>query len=113
MFKPVRVDEPLDVARRGADVYDERSLWWRHERFHRLYLRDPGGQRPLFADERDALQRRLLDERPTGAESFRLADEALASWSARLDAAQVRERRPAALRWYWARQNRAAQIVLS
>ena len=58
LFKPVRVDEPLDLGPPPTDRADARSLWWRHERLHRRVMRDPARLRPLFADERDAVEAR-------------------------------------------------------
>ena len=54
LFKPVRVDEPLDLGAPPTDHADSLSLWWRHERLHRQVMRDPARLQPLFATERDA-----------------------------------------------------------
>ena len=42
LFKPVRVAEPvaLDPGVTATDRFDDDVAWWRHERYHRLALRD-------------------------------------------------------------------------
>ena len=65
IFKPFRVDEPVDLGRSPDDRFDERTLWWRHERLHRWALRDPAAALPLFSGERDEVERRWL-ARPAG-----------------------------------------------
>ena len=71
LFKPVVVDDPLDLGKEPADVYDEATLWWRHERFHRLVMRDPERAHALFAGERDALEAGWLAEPPEPANPTR------------------------------------------
>jgi secernin len=63
LFKPVRVDQPLDLGPPPTDRADG-SLWWAHERFHRLVVQDPAAAAPHFAPERDALERQWLADPP-------------------------------------------------
>ena len=57
LFKPVVVGHPLpDIGPPPTDRYDDKSLWWRHERLHRKALADFPAAMALIAAERDALE---------------------------------------------------------
>jgi hypothetical protein len=101
LFKPVRVEEPLDLGPPPGDRADSRSLWWRHERLHRRVLRDPARLRPLFAGERDAIEARWLAAPPEPSAAFAEGDRALAEWSAKVAAAAGPDTRPRTVRRYW------------
>lgn len=109
IFKPVRVDEPIDV--RGADprgAEPDRSLWWRAERLHRATMRDPARLAPRFTPERDAMERGFFADYPPSMEAFARADEALARWTKDvLDARDDRDVRPAWARRYWKKREPA------
>ncbi len=109
LFKPVRVDEPLDVGQ-PTDRADERSLWWRHERLHRAVLRDPARLLPLIAAERDAVEARWLAAPPEPAAAFAEGDQLLAAWTRRVAAADVRDTRPWWARRYWRLRDRRAGL---
>jgi dipeptidase len=114
LFKPVRVDNPVDLGAPPTDRADSLSLWWRHERLHRQVMRDPARLRPLFAAERDAIEARWCAEPPESAVAFAEGDRLLAEWSARVTAAAGRDTRPPAVRRYWRlRAGRAASPVSS
>lgn len=97
LFKPVRPEDPIDPA-------PDEGLWWRHERLHRMAMRDPS--RVRFLPERDALERRWLAEPPTSAEAFALGDELLERWTAELG--EPDDRRPWWVRRYWRERERTA-----
>jgi dipeptidase len=105
IFKPVRVDQPLDLGPSPTDVADGGSLFWRHERLHRAVMRDPARLLPLFSAERDEVERRWLASPPEPAAAFAEADRLLATWTARvlprIEAEHVRDVRPAWVRRYW------------
>jgi hypothetical protein len=101
LFKPVSVDQPLDVGE-PTDRADERSLWWRHERLHRRVMRDPVDLLPVFADERDELEQRWLhDPSIASEEAFSEADGALGCWTQAVAGRNVSDRRPRWVRRYW------------
>jgi len=52
LFKPIRVDRPLDLGPDPTDRCDGHSLWWRHEALHRLVASDPA-LIGLYAPERN------------------------------------------------------------
>jgi len=112
LFKPVRIDEPLDLGPTPTDKADEQSLWWRHERLHRIVMRDPARLSPLFAHERDEVEARWLAEPPEPAAAFHTGDQMLADWIDRLNAKPSPDRRPPFVRRYWSRRNRWAKLEL-
>jgi secernin len=111
IFKPVRVDEPLDLGPTPQDVVDDGAVWWRHERLHRTVVRDPGRLLPLYARERDDLERRWFASPPTSAAAFAEADRRTADWLARVMAAVTRDVRPAYVRRYWRARDRRAGLA--
>jgi secernin len=109
IFKPVCLDQPLDLGTVPTDRYDPASLWWRHERFHRRVMRHPLTTFPTFIAERDTLERAWLGSLPDPASAFAEADAVLARWEARLPA--VEDRRPLVVRRYWAVRDRRAGLA--
>ena len=101
LFKPFRVEQPVDLGPPPGDRFDPRTLWWRHERLHRRALRDPARAYPLFAPERDELERRWLDGSPDSADAVAEADELLEHWVESVDSAVTRDVRPPWVRRYW------------
>jgi hypothetical protein len=109
LFKPVQVEEPLDLGPFPTDRADE-SLWWRHERLHRQYLRDPDGLGPLFLPERDEIEARWLKEPPEPAAAFSAWGEALSRWVEAVGAAGNGDVRPGSARRYWQKRNQVAGL---
>ena len=110
IFKPVRIDDPLDLGPAPTDCADPESLWWRHEDLHRSVLRDPAQLLPLFADERDHIEAQWLADHPTPRDAFAAADLALAEWIERVKATPVEDVRPFWARRYWQLRNRRARL---
>ncbi len=110
LFKPVRVDEPLDLGPEPTDHFDPACLWWRHEVLHRRVLRDPARLAPRFVPERDALETRWLADPPPPAEAFAEADRLLARWTEAVWADDVGDTRPWWARRYWATRDRRADM---
>lgn len=109
LFKPVAVDEPLDLGATPGDRADT-SLWWRHERLHRQALRDPERLLPLFTRERDELERAWTRTRPKPADAFAEADRVLDTWQRRVSAAAGPDARPGWVRRYWKTRNTRAGV---
>lgn len=113
LFKPVRVEEPLDLGPAPTDRADDASLWWRGERLARLVARDPARLLPLFAEERDALEAAWLADPPEPAKAFAEGDRLLAAWTARVAAAaEAADVRPVFARRYWAVRDERAGLRL-
>lgn len=121
LFKPVSVTAPivsLGSLGRGVpgDVADDASLFWRHERLHRLVLRHPRLLLPPLAAARDAVEALWRAAPPTPEEAFREGDALLESW---LDEARQRLRdaghppseRPAYVERYWRRRDAWAGLT--
>lgn len=97
IFKPLWLGTDLpDTGPQPSGTYDEASLFWRHEVLHRATLRDYAMRLPLYADERDALEKQFvagamacreapLEERAAfAARCFAEADEAEHRWTERV-----------------------------
>jgi dipeptidase len=110
LFKPVCVNEPLDLGPTPNDRADDRTPWWRHERLHRLVMRDPTELHPLFASQRDRIEARWLHDPPSGQTAFAKGDELLAQWTEAVASRSVKDRRPVWVRSHWARQSRRAGL---
>lgn len=110
LFKPVRVDEPLDLGPLATDIFDQDTLWWRGERLHRHITRDPAALYPLFAPERDRVEASWLAEPPEPAEAFAQADLLVERWTQDVEAASTTDGRPNFVRRYWAKRNRSANL---
>jgi dipeptidase len=110
LFKPVRIETPLDLGPQPTDRADDRSLWWRHERLHRRAMRDPAQLLPLVARERDAVEARWLASPPDPADAFEEADRLLAEWTVKIESKFVGDRRPWWVRRYWRRRGQLAGL---
>lgn len=106
-FKPVRVDQPVDLGPAPSNRFDAATLWWGHERVHRAILRDYSGLFASFALARDVTEVQWLRGPPTSLEAFRVAGEIEEEWLERFDRGH-RERRPRWLRRTWRHLDRAA-----
>jgi dipeptidase len=108
LFKPVDVNRPVDLAR-ATDEADA-SLWWRHEYLHRRVMRNPALLRPLFIDERDAVQARWLAEPPDSTAAFAENLDLLDTWTERVAETEADDVRPAWTRIYWEKRNERADV---
>lgn len=110
LFKPVDVLTPVEQGSPPTDRFDERSLWWRHERLHRTVMNNPHELLPLYAHERDNLEREWLLEPPDTREAFVEADCRLETWTRLVHQRHATDRRPAFVRRYWESRNRRAGL---
>jgi dipeptidase len=110
LFKPVRVDEPVDLTPSPGDHDDGQSLWWRHEHLHRLVMCDPAAAYPCFVAERDAVERQWITEPPAAADAFAMADELNERWTADVRRVARQDTRPRWVRRYWRLRDRDAGI---
>jgi hypothetical protein len=112
LFKPVLVGRRLDVDPEAMPTnrFDPAYRWWRHERLHRLALRDHPASLARFAAERDRMEAAWVADPPPGASAFELADAAEERWLDDLVGAGLPDRRPAWLRRLWRGVDRAAGL---
>jgi dipeptidase len=110
LFKPVRIDQPLDLGPDPTDRFDPTCLWWRHELLHRRCLADPERLMPRFAAERDEIERRWLADPPEPADAFAEADRLLERWTEGVWAIEAGDTRPVWVRRYWDARNRRAAM---
>jgi secernin len=109
LFKPVAVEAPVDLGPPPGEHDDGMSLFWLHERLHRAVMRDPARLAPLFLDERDALETRVLDGVLSSVDAFARHREALPMWTTRVrEATKNDDTRPWHARRYWQRRERSA-----
>jgi secernin len=110
LFKPVAVEQPLDLGIAPTNRADDESLWWRHERLHRATLRDPERLMSHFRGERDEIESAWIADPPDTSTAFAEGNRLLERWTARVLAEAATDRRPWFVRRYWARRNRASGL---
>ncbi len=109
LFKPVRVDAPVDVGAIPDGHDDGESLWWRQERMARAVMRDPGRLASLFLPERDAVEADWLTDPPEGQAAFDEGSTLLDRWASAVAAAgDGKDVRPIWARRYWEKRDRDA-----
>ncbi len=121
LFKPVWLGADLpDTGPAPTGSYDAASLFWQHEALHRATLRDFAASLPLYASERNALERQFiagalerrthpLVERTAYADRcFAEAAGAEAHWRHRVTNAALPDRRPFLYARAWQAVERAA-----
>jgi secernin len=110
VFLPVRLDEPLPSEPQATNRFDPDVRWWRHERLHRLVLRDHPASTARLADDRDRTERAWVADPPPIAKALAHADELDRQWREDLVTARFRDQRPRWLRRQWATLDREAGI---
>ncbi len=113
LFKPVRVDDPVDLGEAPTERFDPATIWWRHEVLHRATMTDPQALLPRFTHERDTVESAWVQEPPPSAEAFALADDLRARWTQDVVGASQPERRPRYVRRFWASADNTAAVPTS
>lgn len=101
IFKPVAVDQPVDLGPDPTNRHDPATTWWRHEALHRIALRDLLASLPRFGAERDLTEESWLADPPASVEAFATARELEQRWSDDLHAAALPDRRPPWVQRQW------------
>ena len=111
LFKPVRVDAPVDTGTVPGGHDDGGSLWWRHERMARTVMRNPERLADVVLTERDAIEARWLATLPGGQAAFDEASIILDTWASAVEvAADDTDVRPIWAKRYWEKRDRAAEL---
>ena len=110
IFKPVAVDQPLDVGN-PTDRFDEASLWWRGEQVHRRVIGNAAEFLPRLALQRLPVECGWFDDPPESREAFRQAAQMTDRW---IEAAEhdgpPADMRPWFVRSYWRKRNSRARF---
>jgi dipeptidase len=109
IFKPVHLNEPIDLGPWPADRFDPRCLWWRHEDFHRQAVRCNDRIYPLFQSDRRSTHERWVRAAIEPRDAFTEADRLLSLWKSRLVEVVGMDARPSWVRRYWRRRDEWAQ----
>lgn len=105
VFKPVHL-RPLPTTEPGSprNRYHPDYLWWRHERMHRDWVRDPDRYRTAQS-ARDELERRFVAENTDPADAWAAAE----AWE-QSPRQPTADGRPAWVRSLWRRWDRQAEV---
>lgn len=106
VFKPIPMSQDLrPLFGYPEHTMGETSLWWRHEKLHRLVIEDYSRNMPILEQERDELEQHILLSRSgsRSQELFALVEQAEQRW---MEQILSMPRKP--LSRYWQRQNRLA-----
>jgi len=109
LFKPVSVDRPADAGPEPTNRLDEKSVWWRHERVHRLALRDWARALEIMLPAQGSVEAGWAADPPGTDEAFSRAAEVENDWLTALQAADLEDTRPRWLRRVWRGYDRAAR----
>jgi hypothetical protein len=110
LFKPVQIDAPVDLGPAPTNVFDARSLWWRHELLHRTTMHGHATLLPRYRHARERTETRWIADPPPSPSAFSEADRLERGWLADVSGAQLRDRRPAWVRRSWRAYDHAAGI---
>jgi hypothetical protein len=113
LFKPVTVQEPVDLGPTPANTFDPASVWWRHELLHRRVMTDPLTLAGRYTAERSATESVWLRDPPSGRRAFDTAELLERRWLDDVTAflatrPTAHDRRPPLVRRQWERWNREA-----
>lgn len=111
VFKPVQVDQPVDLGPTPTDRFDDRTLWWRHERLHRASMIDPAALLPRYRHQRDLLETAWVADPPASETAFEHAERLEAAWLADVLSTGQPDRRPLLVRRLWDRWDRDAGML--
>jgi dipeptidase len=110
LFKPVAIDEPVDLGPAPTNRADDASTWWRHERLHRRVLRDHPASVARFRAEQERTEATWVTDPPSSTEAFETASRIELGWLDDLREADLPDRRPRWVRNQWRRFDEDADL---
>ncbi len=110
LFKPVEVEVPVDLGPGATNVFDARSLWWRHELLHRATMVAHATLLPRYRHARERTESRWIANPPSSQDAFAEAERLESAWLADVAAARLADTRPWWIRRPWRAIDRVAQI---
>lgn len=110
VFKPAPFDPALFPSRPVAQShFDERELWWAHERLHRACLRDYRARRVTFAEDRERFQAECLRQDADAENAWSTHRLLVDEWRERVRSVKP-SRAAIPTRLYWANQSRQSAL---
>jgi len=113
LFKPVAVDQPLELGPTPSERFDGDSLWWQHEPLHRAVMRDPGRLGAQYYSQRDELEAKWLADPPDSRDAFKQAARLEAQWTTDVMAHAAVDTRPRFVQRYWTKRDARAGIRIA
>jgi dipeptidase len=122
LFKPVWLDAGLpDLGPQTGKVFDEQTLWWRHELLHREVLKDFVTRSQIIRTDRDQLESEWLkqaldsskgrdERRHISTTAFDQAGMCEQKWIESIKYLAIREKSNFLYNWAWRNTNRKAKI---
>jgi secernin len=133
VFKPFYMGPVPAMVGEPKGTYDAKTLWWSHERFHRIVLADYAVRMRAYREEREELEAAFVAEEEDLCKQYRAAshdqrEEILAGfsshcleraaaatqiWMDRFPAVPVQRRPSVFYQRYWKKQNEMAGLAPS
>jgi hypothetical protein len=104
------LDPELFAPRPIADArFDDREIWWAHERLHRAVLTDYQRRRVTFAEDRERFQTVCLEPRVDPEHIWREHRVRIDDWLARAQEIKTTHL-PLITRLYWSKQSKVGAV---
>ncbi|MFQ6678075.1 MAG: C69 family dipeptidase [Fidelibacterota bacterium] len=120
LFKPIDLSNIyLPDNELPGEYYDEKALWWRHEKLHRTILEDYPNRIKVIQKEQKTFEHTFINTFPIteSAEkrrvteyAFRQGNELIGEWLLQCKDIPIQSHHHGLYRRYWKKQNRAARI---
>jgi len=111
LFKPVALDQPVNLGLESTNVFNAGSVWWRHELLHRATMGAYSTLSPRYEAQRDMIEKRWIADPPSSQEAFEQADRLEKRWFDDVAGARLEDTRPYWIRRTWRSANKAARMT--
>ncbi len=123
VFKPVWMDGGLpDIGPEPGQLFDEKSLWWKHELLHRRVLQDFANRQPILKEQIENMEEKIDSMIPAGLksnmktmrqisdEAFQMEKEAFDAWNSMINSVESGHKNAVYYRNYWQKNNEKVNI---